>query len=77
MSTKKKPTVETIENTARVVSIDSVLDWQLTKIEGYLTDEPINDTSKLIRHQDDGMEAVNKFFTRKQWQYRVKNLQKQ
>jgi len=64
MATKKKP-VETTELEARIIFIDSVVNGQLTKIEGYLTDEPINDTSKLIRHQDDGMEAVNKFFTKK------------
>lgn len=67
MATKKKLTVETTETEteARVISIDSVVDGKLTKIEGYLTDEPINDTSKLIRHQDDGQLPVNKFFTKK------------
>jgi hypothetical protein len=57
MATKKKP-VQEVQATEtpyepRVISIDSVVDGQLTKIEGYLTDEPINETSKLIRHQDD------------------------
>ena len=57
MATKKKPVQEVqapeTPYEPRVISIDSVIDGQLVKIEGYLTDEPINDTSKLIRHQDD------------------------
>jgi len=69
MATKKKPVqeVQTSETPyeARVITIDSVVDWQLVKLEGYLTDEPLNETSKLIRHQDDGEVAVNKYFTKK------------
>lgn len=84
LTPKKKP-VQDVQPEAietpyepRVISIDSVVDGQwflrLTKIEGYLTDDPINETSKLIRHQDDWQFPViekyspclfNKFFTKK------------
>lgn len=50
---------------ARVVTIDSVVDGKLTKIEGYLTDIPVNESSKVIRWQDEGEYATNKFFTKK------------
>lgn len=71
MATKKKPTQEDLDEIVkdipfdgRIISIDSVVDGQLTKIEWYLTDERVDDTSKLIRHQDDGQLPVNKFFTK-------------
>ena len=50
---------------AKVVLVDSVVDWKLVKVEWYVTDTPINDTSKLIRYQEDGKHPENKFFTKK------------
>lgn len=68
MATKKKPVQETVEANLEWVKtafIDSVIDWKLTKVEWYITDTPINDTSKLIRYQEDGKHPENKFFTKK------------
>lgn len=72
---KKKTTAEPtiIETTgtattdAKVVLVDSIVDWKLVKLEWYLTDTPINNTSKLIRYQEDGKHPENKFFTRLVW----------
>ncbi len=50
--------------TLKVVRVDSVVDWKLVKLEWYLSDTPINETSKLIRYQEDGKHLENKFFTK-------------
>lgn len=62
---KKKKVPEVTGTSARIITIQSVEDWNPVNIEGYLTDSPINKDSKLIRHQDEWQEPVNKFFTKK------------
>jgi hypothetical protein len=74
MATKKKTIIQetkTIEQPqayaveAKTAFVDSVVDWNLVRLEGYITDTPINDLSKLIRYQEDDKQPENKFFTKK------------
>lgn len=50
---------------AKTTFVDSVIDGKVVKVEGYVTNTPINDTSKLIRYQEDDKQPENKYFTKK------------
>ena len=47
---KVAPIETTVEPTHEIVEVDTVVDRELTKAKGYLTDERLNETSKRIRY---------------------------